>query len=1108
MDAGTLQQHLAELDAFIVAFEAARERCPEVDLAQFIPPPGHPLRRPVLRELVRVDLEYGWEQGRPRPLADYRRCFPELADDHEGMGEIAFEEQRLREQSEQPPHHLSPADCPTSRTPVQEVAAAYQAFRFGHGEGDAGAVDRWSRSFRGDSVHAELFCDLHRSDPEAASRLARAVTTLPEAGADFLGFRLVADLGRGSFSRVYLAQQGELANRLVALKVSTDLLGEPATLAQLQHTHIVPVYSLHRAGPFQAVCMPYFGAVTLADVLRDLQGRAALPQSGKGLLSTVQERKARAGGGTLPGVRGQESGVSGQGAEGGSSLTPDSCPLTPEPGKSTATLERLEGMSYVDSVLWLGARLADGLAHAHERGILHRDLKPANILLTDEGQPMLLDFNLSEDTKLRGSVAGAMVGGTLPYMAPEHLEALQGGALPVDARSDLYSLGVILFELLTRRHPFTVHSLPSPEVLARMIEERHQPPPRLGRWNRAVTPAVEAIIRRCLEPDPARRYQTARQLQEDLERQRESGPLKYAHEQSLAECCRKWARRHPRLTSSASIAALAGVLLLGLALALVLRKERLEYLEAQETYRTFGDRRREVTFLLNSRSIPPRERREGLKLCRTTLGLYQLPLDRPRDAGWQEQTAFRNLSDPQQQAVRRGAGELLLLLARCALADEADRPESDRRREALQTALAWNGLAETCFTEEGPPRALWSQRAELARLLGDTDAGRGWAERAGRQPLQTASDHYLTATEQIDAGRFRDALATLERATDLDPKDFCAWFALAMCHDRLGQDAEAVHGYTTALALWPRPHWLLYFDRGLAHLRRRQFDRAAADFDRAIQLRPEEAEPYLNRALARQGQGRLAEAVADLTHALELGSAPTRTYFMRAVLRREAGDADGARRDREAGLKQEPGDELSWVARGMARLQDDPDGALADFEAALRLDPRSLPALQNKAHVLAQKPGRLADALTTLDRAVALHPDAAQTRSGRAVLLARLGKIGEAHEEAEAALRLDPSPRIVYQAAGVYALTSKTTSTEGRQAGSTEGRQAGSTEGRQAGGDDDARKALQLLSSALKQGFGFDLLERDRELDPIRGRPEFQQVVTAARTLGAAGTPR
>src|SRR5438105_8502529 len=149
-------------------------------------------------------------------------------------------------------------------------------------------LNSWGKSVDGNSAQAQLFADLHRSDPEAAHRLAKAVLTLPEVGTELLGFRLLAELGKGAFGRVYLAQQGDLADRSVVLKICPDVNnGESRTLARLQHTNIVPVYSVHRSGPLQAVCMPYFGAITLAHIQKDLQAREALPQTGRELVSTI-----------------------------------------------------------------------------------------------------------------------------------------------------------------------------------------------------------------------------------------------------------------------------------------------------------------------------------------------------------------------------------------------------------------------------------------------------------------------------------------------------------------------------------------------------------------------------------------------------------------------------------------------------------------------------------------------------------------------------------------------------------------------------------------------------------------------------------------------------
>ena len=148
---------------------------------------------------------------------------------------------------------------------------------------------------------------------------------------------------------------------------------------------------------------------------------------------------------------------------------------------------RLEGLSYIEAILTLVSQLADGLGHAHRRGILHRDLKPANVLLTDDGRPMLLDFNLAEDVKQRNAAERASIGGTLPYMGPEHIEAYRTGEGQLDQRCDLFSLGVILFELLTGRHPFSIHKRATPETVVAMVADRRKSPPPLRPHNPAVS---------------------------------------------------------------------------------------------------------------------------------------------------------------------------------------------------------------------------------------------------------------------------------------------------------------------------------------------------------------------------------------------------------------------------------------------------------------------------------------------------------------------------------------------------------------------------------------------------------------------------------------------
>ncbi|MBY0525465.1 MAG: protein kinase [Gemmataceae bacterium] len=953
---------------------------------------------------------------------------------------------------------------PTDPGLLVDAACAYRDFVLEHRPADSPHVDSWCDSYGGDPEHAQLFRDVHRSNPKAAYQLAEGLTALPEVGTEFLGFHLIAELGRGAFGRVYLAQQGELANRHVALKVSTQVFDESQTLAQLQHTHIVPIYSLHRAGSLQAVCMPYFGATTLADILRDLGARDALPQSGKGLISTLVDRKSK----TRNAVENSKAAPETPAVPHDGVPSPAIVPVV----ETEATLRMLEGFTYVEAVLWIVARVADGLAHAHERSVLHRDLKPANILLTDEGQPMLLDFNLSENTKLRGIASAAVVGGTLPYMAPEHLAAFGGGAEQVDARSDVYSLGIILFQLLTGRYPFCRYHGPLPGQVSCMIEERRQPPPRVRSFNRAVSPAVESIVRHCLQSDPAKRYQSAAQLRDDLGRQLDHEPLRFAPEPSLWERIAKWRVRHPRLAPS--VLAGSALVLLAIAMALLAvrdrdlkqRDEEMARLGAMDNLTRFGDELKSARLLLSARSGDQGAQAEGDVIARRALDRYQV-LEQP---AWQDQPAFCRLSADEQAQVRGNVGEILLLLA----GNELARLSNDPSR--LQVALDMNQRAETCYPSNGAPRALWMQRAELARVLERPQDAERWQMRAEQMPVREAWDHYLLAREHATRGRFGEALPLLRQAVEKDPRNFGAWFLLGNCLlDGYGREADAVAHYTTCIALWPNFH-VSWFNRGLAQLRQRDYEAACADFTRALELRPGHVESLIHRALAQQGRGKHAEAQDDLTRALDLGTPSTRVYFMRSRVRQLLGDAEGARRDLEVGLKREPADEESWIARGIARVNSDPRGSLADFAQAVKVNPRSLAGLENQAHVLSEKLGRTADAIELLDRVLALYPDFTPARGGRGVLRARLGQRAAAQRDAQETLRRDTRPPILYHVAGIYALTA-------------------------VDHPEDRREALRLLSGALQQGYGLDVIDSDPDLDPLRQDAEFRAMVKAARDL-------
>jgi tetratricopeptide (TPR) repeat protein len=853
----------------------------------------------------------------------------------------------------------------------------------------------------------------------------------PEPGDWFLHFELVKEIGRGSFAHVFLARQESLAHRLVVLKVTTAQTDEPQNLARLQHTNVVPVYSVHNAGPLQALCMPYLGEVTLAQILATLDGTP---------------KDQRANGGVL--------------------LAPVAAAAPADAPALADAVAALAKLSFVEGCVWFVGQLAAGLGHAHARHILHRDLKPGNVLVTSDGVPMLLDFNVSCESA-RG--ADGMLGGTLAYMAPEHLRAFLDPAVAVDERGDLYSLGVILYELLTGRQPYPLpEAVGAADALPARIAQHAEPPPPPSRFNPSVPPAVDAIALKLLAPDPADRYACAADIREDATRQLAARPLKFARNASAVERVAKWRRRNPGLAAAAL--ALAAVVVPAVVVAarqadLVARTGQLQRAEADGRWAAAVADLKAAEAMLGSHTDAAL-RGHGLDLAQGVLAGYGVA----QDAGWESRPAVALLAPDRRAELKARFANASILMARAT----AGTPDG------LPTALAWNRLAGRLFADADRPAVVARHRAEFEARLG----GRPVPRFAAPDPATARpADLYFDGLDLAAAGRPAEALPLLARACDRDPTRFLAWFARGMCHDALNQPAEAVTAFAVAAALRPEspfPH----ANRGVALVRLRRFAEAEADLTRALDLKPGWGPALLNRGTARDGLRRPADAAADYTAALADPAAPTRLYFLRSRARRAAGDAAGADADRAEGLARTPTDALSWTARGAWRLAaKQPHEALADFDAALALNPTLRDALVNKAVVLADHLRREADAIPVLDELLTRHPSHADALGSRGVYHARLGRAAEAGRDAAAALMLDGSAYRHFQVAGVFAQLAKADP---------------------AGPAKD--KAFVHLALAVKAGFADRaLLESDPDLDPVRRDPRFDQVTAAARAIDRLG---
>ncbi len=762
-------------------------------------------------------------------------------------------------------------------------------------------------------------------------------------------FRILREAGRGGMGVVYEAEQLSLSRR-VALKILPfaavldprhlqRFKNEALAAAHLDHPNIVEVYGIGCERSIHFYAMRFIEGVTLAEVVE-------------------AKRKSQSGNVEAPNLN-VESNPNDEARTEVFSHSSDTSLSTPHASLAAETSPVLQAaLSTVNSITpkerfrriaEIGIQAAEALDHAHQMGIVHRDIKPSNLMLDERGKLWVTDFGLARN---QGDASMTMTGdlvGTLRYMSPEQALAKR---ITVDHRTDIYSLGVTLYELLTLRATFPSND--REETLRQIAFEEPTSPRKL---DKAIPDELETIVLKAMEKNPDDRYATAREVAEDLRRYLEHKPVK-ARRPSLFKRLRKTARRHTLVVGMALVMIIA---VTALGVTIYAQRVSSQQRTVQRVAESLASARTAIeagNLVLAEKHLAEGNARLGVQ--RSVLLAAAMEVDKHaaelavRKTDQERFDKFMALAreDSNEWFRDQAAREALKLYHIASNPNWEQRLDEstltpERRRQVKESAYGLlvslanyscgqEGLAllESARSLQAPTRAFWFIRERIHRKL----------------------------KEQVEADRDHQQFLAAEVTTPYD----C--FILARQAGTNGDFAESKRLHQMAIRMqadyYPSLFWL-----GLNSMSTYSDLDGIGYFTACAALRPDERSARTNRAQIYRAVGRLEDAEADLSSAIlssRAQSDPYRVnrYRIRSDLYRAMGRTEDARKDAETYLglinetlesKQTPRDEeylTTLVSRGeinwaLGRIAE----AEADYSAAIELPPSDegrLPRLEKR----------------------------------------------------------------------------------------------------------------------------------------------------------------